>query len=64
MPLSQQQTELSQAGADWQLHRYGKTLHSFTNPEANDPALGLQYNAQADRRSWASARDFLAEVLA
>lgn len=58
------QTELSQAGADWQLHSYGKTLHSFTNPEANEPALGLQYNAQADRRSWASARDFLAEVLA
>lgn len=56
--------ELDNAGADWQLHAYGGTGHAFTNPEANDPARGLCYSAQADRRSWQSVQNFLAEVFA
>ncbi len=32
--------ELTQAGADWQLHVCGNTLHAFTNPQANDPSFG------------------------
>ena len=56
--------ELTAAGADWQVHAYGNTLHSFTNPAANNPAAGTAYNADADRRSWQSCQDFLAEVLA
>ena len=58
------QQELSAAGADWQLHSYGHTMHAFTNPQANDPALGTVYQADADRRSWLSMKNFLAEVLA
>ncbi|MEM9225217.1 MAG: dienelactone hydrolase family protein [Pseudomonadota bacterium] len=54
--------EMSEAGADWQLHAYGKTLHAFTNPAANDPGLGTVYSALADRRSFAAAKDFLAEL--
>jgi len=54
--------ELSGAGADWQIHAYGDTVHSFTNPAANDKAAGTAYDAKADRRSWAAATDFLAEV--
>ncbi|MBT8077724.1 MAG: dienelactone hydrolase family protein [Gammaproteobacteria bacterium] len=57
-------SELSSMGADWQIHGYGRTLHAFTNPEADDPANGLQYSAHADRRSWRAMTDFLDEVFA
>lgn len=57
-------TELSEAGADWQIHAYGNTLHAFTNPNANDRDFGALYDAAADRRSWQSLRNFLEEVLA
>lgn len=56
--------ELNAAAADWQLHAYGRTMHSFTNPGANNPAGGVQYNATADRRSWQTLTAFLAEVFA
>lgn len=55
--------ELTAAGADWQIHAYGRTMHAFTNPRANDPAFGTVYDATADRRSWQSMQNFLAEVL-
>ena len=55
--------ELSAAGADWQLHAYGNTRHAFTNPQANDDALGLKYDEAADRRSWHALLQFLDEVL-
>ena len=56
--------EFSDAGADWQLHAYGGTMHSFTNPEANNPEFGTVYNPAADRRSWVSLCNFLEEVFA
>ncbi|MFT5286421.1 MAG: dienelactone hydrolase [Planctomycetota bacterium] len=56
-------TEMTVAGADWQVHQYGNTVHAFTNPEANDPGFGTVYDAKADRRSWESMRDFFAEVM-
>lgn len=56
--------EMTGAGADWQLHAYGHTMHSFTNPHANDPGFGTVYNETADRRSWISLLAFLEEVLA
>jgi dienelactone hydrolase len=55
--------ELSAASADWQLHAYGGTMHSFTNPAAQNPAGGMQYNEKAQRRSWHSLIQFLEEVL-
>jgi dienelactone hydrolase len=55
--------ELSAAGADWQLHAYGNTVHAFTNPEANNAAFGTVYKAEADRRSWNSMLSFFEEVL-
>ncbi len=58
------ESEMTTAGADWQVHVYGHTLHSFTNPEANDPGFGVKYEASADRRSWRSMLNFLEEVLA
>jgi dienelactone hydrolase len=56
--------ELSAAGADWQVHAYGNTLHAFTNPEANDPGFGALYSAAADHRSSRALYNFLEEVLA
>ncbi len=56
--------EMTAAGADWQVHAYGHTLHSFTNPEANDPSFGVKFDANANRRSWRSLLNFLEEVLA
>ena len=54
--------EMTEKKADWQIHMYGHTQHSFTNPEANNDEMGLHYNEKADRRSWASAQLFLNEI--
>jgi len=43
--------EMTKAGADWQLHTYGHTMHAFTNPKANDPAFGTVYQANADKKN-------------
>ena len=56
------QKEMTQAGADWQLHSYGNAYHAFTNKEANDPDLGTEYNQDADRRSWQSMMNFFQEI--
>jgi dienelactone hydrolase len=55
--------EFTAAGADWQLHAYGQTVHAFTNPAANNRDNGMQYDEAADRRSWHALEEFLAEVL-
>jgi len=54
--------ELTEAGADWQLHAYGNTMHAFTNPQADDRDRGTVYDATADRRSWVAMTNFFAEV--
>lgn len=54
--------ELTALHADWQLHAFGNTLHAFTNPEANDRAMGTVYDAAADRRSWIAMQNFLREL--
>lgn len=56
--------ELTDAGADWQLHAYGGTMHAFTNPNANDPDFGTVYHPDADRRSWQAMRTFFEEIFA
>ncbi len=55
--------EFTQAGADWQIHAYGGTMHAFTNPAANTPAGGMQYSEKAARRSWHALTQHLDEVL-
>ncbi len=54
--------EMNASGADWQLHAHGRCMHSFTTLDADNAAMGTVYNADADRRSFASLRDFLAEI--
>ncbi|MDP2903821.1 MAG: dienelactone hydrolase family protein [Methylovulum sp.] len=56
--------EMTEAGADWQLHAFGHTMHAFTNPVANNPGFGTVYQADADRRSWLAMKNFLAEIFA
>ena len=55
--------EMQTRGADWRLHVHGRTMHAFTEPHAQKPEYGMAYNADADRRSWASTTAFLSEVL-
>jgi dienelactone hydrolase len=52
-------SELTEAGADWQIHSYGHTVHAFTNP-----AREGMYSPQADRRSWQAMRNFFEEIFA
>ena len=54
--------EMTGAKADWQLHAYGGVLHAFTNPAANDRDFGTVYDANADRRSWQTMKNFLEEL--
>jgi dienelactone hydrolase len=56
------QEEMTQAEADWQFVSYGNTMHAFTNPVANDPALGTVYQASADKRSWRAMMNFFDEI--
>lgn len=56
------QQELNTAEADWQIHTYSQTMHAFTNPVANDPDFGTVYQADSDRRSWISMKNFLNEI--
>jgi len=59
------ENEMRAAGArDWQVVSYGNTLHGFTNPAADGSMMRTaQYDAEADRRSWAAMRDFFEEML-
>ena len=58
------ETEMRQAGVDWQLVAYGGAVHSFTDWGAgSDNAKGAAYNAKADARSWEAMRNFFAENL-
>ncbi len=59
------ETEMREAGVDWQMHLYGDTVHSFTNPEAarrNMPEA-IRYSAEADARSWAALQQLFSETL-
>lgn len=56
--------ELTEAGADWQIHAYGGVMHSFTNPQANDPGFGTVWNKRANDRSFESLVGFLKECFA
>jgi dienelactone hydrolase len=54
--------EMTEAKADWQIDMYGKTQHAFTNPEANDEALGTIYSARASHRAFQAMTNFLKDA--
>ena len=56
--------ELTEGGADWQIHAYGHVGHGFTNPNVGQLGIaGVFYHEVAEQRSWASLVNFLAETL-
>jgi dienelactone hydrolase len=56
------ETEMEQAGADWQLIVFGGAKHGFTSTESDSAGLPmLRYQAEADRRSWRAMREWLRE---
>lgn len=56
--------ELKRDRLDWQFMYYGNTVHSFTNPAADERKVpGLKYNPLAEARSWALMRSLFDEVL-
>lgn len=50
--------ELESRNADWQIHVYGQTGHSFTNPAATDREAGLFYQSLTHKRAWLSMLSF------
>jgi dienelactone hydrolase len=60
------ETEMRDAGVDWQMHLYGKTVHSFTNKAAAKRNMpdAIRYSAEADVRSWSSLQELFSETLA
>lgn len=57
--------EMTAAGADWQMHLYGGTGHSFTNRDIDAYGYeGFAYDERADRRSWQAMRDLFDEAFA
>lgn len=61
--VSQFTEAMRNSDADWQMISYGRAMHSFTNPAADQYNVhGVAYNADADRRSWQHLKLFLAEV--
>jgi dienelactone hydrolase len=69
IPLKQRaefEAEMRDAGVDWQMHVYGNTVHSFTNPTAVNAHRpdAVRYSPEADRRSWKSMQDLFAEAFA
>ena len=55
--------ELTEAGADWQIHAFGNVAHGFTNPNADKIGIdGVRYNALAAERSWTSFISLLEEL--
>jgi dienelactone hydrolase len=55
--------ELTEGGADWQIHAYGHVGHGFTNPKAHEIGLdGVFYHQLAAERSWTSFINLLEEL--
>ena len=56
--------EMVAAGAIWQISEFGKVAHGFTDPKAEGGMPGIEYNAIADKTSWAGTVALLEIVLA
>lgn len=54
--------ELTEGGADWQIHAFGHTGHGFTNPKATGAMPGIQHQPVTADRAWTSFINFLEEL--
>ncbi|MEP6624094.1 MAG: dienelactone hydrolase family protein [Acidimicrobiia bacterium] len=59
------ESEMRGGGVDWQMLLFGGVVHSFTNPDAAKAGMPtiIDYDADADRRSWRAMRDLFADTL-
>lgn len=55
--------EMDRAGADWHFHAYSGVKHGFTNPNPPPDNGMVDYDASADRQSWAAMHNLFDEVL-
>jgi dienelactone hydrolase len=66
VPLAQVdafKTEMTQAGATYEVVVYPGAKHSFTNPAADAHGMeGVAYDTAADRQSWAAVLKLLSDV--
>jgi dienelactone hydrolase len=56
------EAELAKAKVDWHIVTFGRGVHSFCDPTANNPAA-TQYDEKLCRTSYMLMRDFFAETL-
>jgi dienelactone hydrolase len=68
-PLIKQETidelteTLNEADVDWKFVSHPGAKHSFTNKDAGDAGVpALEYNAEADRKSWAAMKELFQQV--
>ncbi|NAY93185.1 carboxymethylenebutenolidase [Muricauda sp. JGD-17] len=54
--------ELTERNAVWEMDIFGHTGHAFTNPNANSPEQGMNYNPMADARAWQRMVYFFEEI--
>jgi len=52
---------MRKTSVDWELVSFGGAVHSFTNPQANDPGKAL-YDPRAAARAFAAMRQLFSEV--
>lgn len=55
--------EMDAAGANWHFHSYSGVRHGFTNPYPSPGNSAVQFDASADRQSWAAMLGLFDEVL-
>jgi dienelactone hydrolase len=57
--------EMRGGGVDWQMHVYGGTVHSFTNPTSENAHMpqAVRYNALSAGRAWLSMQQIFSETL-
>ena len=55
--------EMDRAGADWHFHSYSGVKHGFTNPDTPVGNPAVDYDASADRQSWAAMLSLFDEVV-
>ena len=68
IPLEQRnafEAEMKEARADYRLHVYGGTVHSFTNQQAAKANMphAIRYSAESDAESWASMQQLFSMTL-
>ena len=54
--------ELTEAGADWQIHAFGHTGHGFTNPKSTGATPGIKHQPLSADRAWTGFVNFLEEL--